>query len=152
MATVSLVWAVTMAASPVASPASAGSSLAPGGAIRLVGTRSIRVPDVRIVSMSPEGSSIVGVRPRRRLSGDGELCVFDTETLAERACADLAPLGAGLRLADVTWSPDGSMLAFAEEALAVFTDGDLWLMDAATGQLTNLADDGFDGRLPAAGP
>src|SRR5687767_10302484 len=47
--------------------------------VRLVSTRTVELPDVRILSMSPEGSSIVGIRPMIGYRDDGELCVFDTQ-------------------------------------------------------------------------
>ncbi|MEZ4505392.1 MAG: hypothetical protein R2848_05825 [Thermomicrobiales bacterium] len=57
---------------------------------------------------------------------------------------------------DVIWSPDGTRLAFTEMGYTLGTDSDLWLMDVATGELTNLTDDGFvddlfglGGELPA---
>jgi dipeptidyl aminopeptidase/acylaminoacyl peptidase len=119
----------------------------PGQAIRLVDTRRIELPGVRIISMSPEGSSIAGVTPAIGYA-DGELCTFDVATLAERACASIADLGSPIRLEDVRWSPDGSKVAFTANAFQRFRDGDMWLMDAATGSVTNLDDDGFDGDLP----
>jgi hypothetical protein len=132
-----------------AMPAAAVDEGSPPG-IRLTELRRIELPDVRIVSMSPEGSSIVGVRPAvgyRR----GELCTFDTATLTERGCASLTGLGNLIRLEDIAWSPDGSRLVFTEHAFRTFLDGDLWLMEAATGALTNLDDDGFEGTLPLFG-
>jgi WD40 repeat protein len=116
-------------------------------AIRLVDARRIELPGVRILSMSPEGGSIAGVRPAVGYA-DGELCTFDAATLAERACTSVAGLGSTLRLEDVRWSPDGTQLAFTANAFQTFRDGDLWLMDAATGEVTNLDDDGFEGSLP----
>jgi Tol biopolymer transport system component len=82
----------------------------------------------------------------------GELCVYRVDTLAQQACADLSVLEAGIRLEDVTWSPDGSMIAFSERTFTTFQDGDLWLMDTATGTLANLDDDGFSGNLPVVRP
>jgi Tol biopolymer transport system component len=52
-----------------------------------------------------------------------------------------------LRIEDVTWSADGSHLAFAEQGFVLLRDGDLWLMDAATGEITNIDDDGFSGNI-----
>lgn len=118
--------------------------------MRWTETRHIQVEHGRIVSMSPDGSAIAVARPLGDASL-GELCVLDVETLAERACADLSPLEAGLRLADVTWSPDSRWMALTELALEWFRDGDLWLMDVQTGALTNLLDDGFSGNLLGAG-
>ena len=96
--------------------------------------------------MSPDGAQIAALRPAVGYQ-HGELCTFDTSTLAEVACASLQPLDAGLRLDSVTWSPDGAHLALAEEAFTYLRDGDLWLMDASTGGLVNLDDDGYSGKL-----
>jgi hypothetical protein len=136
-----------IAADPSTSPGPAGSGLV------VTGVRPIEVEDTRIVSMSPDGGSFVGLRPAIGYR-NGELCVFDLETLAERSCADLSGLDAGIRVEDITWAPDGSQLAFGEETFKYFIDGDLWLMDAATGELTNLDDDGHEGDIPIidAGP
>lgn len=127
---------VVHAAEPGASPA-----------IRLMDARRIELPGTRILSMSPDGSSIAAVRPAVGYAR-GELCAFDVATLAERACASVADLGSTLRIEDVTWSPDSALLAFTANAFQTFRDGDLWLMDAATGQVRNLDDDGFEGSLP----
>ncbi|MBX3030726.1 MAG: PD40 domain-containing protein [Chloroflexi bacterium] len=133
-AMVALVGLPATAAEPSATPTSGAD------------VRHILIEDTRIVSMSPDGSAIVALRPAvgfRR----GELCVFETDTLRQRSCADLSGLGAGIRLASIIWSPDGAHIAFVEEAFQLFIDGDLWLMDTATGTLTNLDDDGFEGRM-----
>jgi WD40 repeat protein len=117
----------------------------------LIDRRAIGIPDTRIVSMSPDGRWLVAARPAMGFQGDdGELCVYDLETLEQRSCADLSGLDAAIRLDDVAWSPDGEHLALTEMAFVRYVDGDLWLMDAATGELTNLEDDGFRGRLPFA--
>src|SRR5215211_2896521 len=110
---------------------------------RLIEQRRIEIPDSRIIAISPDGTAIVAS------SFDMDrLCIYDVETLAERTCADLAPLEAGLRLEDVVWSPDSSKLVLAEDAFRVFVDGDLWLMDAISGNLTNLTDDGVNANIP----
>jgi WD40 repeat protein len=97
--------------------------------------------------MSPDGGSIAGVRPAVGYA-NGELCAFDVATLAEQACTSVAGLGSTLRLEDVRWSPDGTRLAFTANAFQTFRDGDLWLMDTATGEVVDLDDDGFEGSLP----
>ena len=45
------------------------------------------------------------------------------------------------------WSPDSTRLAFSEQTFVTFKDGDLWVMDAQTGALTNLTDDQYDGSV-----
>lgn len=126
----------------VASFAQAGTAQTPD-APQLIEQRQIELPRSRIIALSPDGTAIAATD----FSMD-ELCIYDVETLAERVCADLAPLVARLRLEDVVWSPDSSALALAEQSFLNFRDGDLWLMDATSGALTNLTDDGVDGRIP----
>lgn len=113
----------------------------------LADARVIRVDDARIIALSPDGRSMAVTRQSSGSGGD-ELCVLELESMADLACADLSPLQAGLRPDDVTWSPDGRSLAFTERVFETFMDGDLWLMDTASGELTNLLDDGFEGPLP----
>jgi WD40 repeat protein len=96
----------------------------------------------RILALSPDGT-LLAVSDRGE---DAEqLCVVEVATLQDRACGDLSPLDARLREEDVVFSPDSSKLAFGENSFIYFKDGDLWVMDAETGDLTNVADDGFVG-------
>lgn len=132
-------------AAPSTSVAAADPSASP--TIRLVDARRIELPGTRILSMSPDGSSIAGVRPAVGYAR-GELCAFDVATLAARSCASVADLGSTLRIEDVTWSPDGAFLAYTANAFQTLRDGDLWLMDVATGEVRDLDDDGFEGSLP----
>jgi hypothetical protein len=60
-------------------------------------------------------------------------------------CSDLDDRGISLEDRTVVWSPDSTTIAFSENAFVTFVDGDLWTMDATTGELVNLTDDGFDG-------
>ena len=93
---------------------------------------------------------MVGRSPRLRpaIAPHESLCVYAVDTLEERSCSDTGTRSAGVRPEEVAWSPDGSRLAFSEEIVGTSSDGDLWLMDAATGKLENLDDDGFTGRGP----
>lgn len=50
----------------------------------------------------------------------------------------------------VRWSPDSTRLAFAEDFPIRLIDADIWVMDAATGTLHDLTDDGVTGRIPIA--
>lgn len=110
----------------------------------LVATRSIELPGFRVLSLSPDGSRVAAWDV-------GRLCTFDSRSLEQGACADLAVLDAGLREDDIAWSPDGTKIALAERSFVVLKDGDLWVMDVATGELTNLTDDNFAGDLPLFG-
>lgn len=143
--------AVALTAATLLAPTSVASDTSTSSAIRLVGSRRVELTDVQILTMSPDGSSIAGVRSASDDRAGDELCTFDIETLDQRACTSVAGLGSPLRLEDVTWSPDGSMLAFTAHAFRTLMDGDLWLMDAMTGQVSNLDDDGFVGEIPFLG-
>jgi Tol biopolymer transport system component len=130
---------------PSTSPAAAISPV-PAAAWRVTARVPITVDDGRIISMSPDGSRFVAAEPAVGYQR-GSLCTFQVATGAQIACADLSKLEAGLRIEDVTWSPDGRWLAFAEQTFVRIQDGDLWLMDASTGALTNIADDGYSGNF-----
>jgi hypothetical protein len=119
---------------------------APG--ISLVEQRVIEIPGSQLLSLSPEGGSIAVTRPRG--PNPSQLCIHDVVTLTERVCADVSGLDAGLWPDSVVWSPDSEWLAFAELWPQYNVDGDLWLMDASTGALTNLLDDGYRGVVGSA--
>lgn len=107
------------------------------GAVQL-----FELPEGRAVSMSPDGTKLAAV-----VLPSTSLCVYDVATETEISCADLTDLNSGIRAEDIVWSPDSTRLAFGETAFVTFKDGDLWMMDAQTGALTNLTDDGYDGNI-----
>ena len=144
---------VALVAMPLALAASVGPSAAAEPvdampAITLVEQRVIKIADSQLLSLSPDGGSIVVTRPAG--PEPTELCIHDVATLAERICADVSGLDAGLWADSVVWSPDSEWLAFAELWPMFLVDGDLWLMDASTGALGNLLDDGYSGALGEA--
>lgn len=47
----------------------------------------------------------------------------------------------------VAMSDDGRYLAFTTDALRLFRDPDIWVLDLETQQVTNLTDDGYDGSM-----
>ena len=104
------------------------------------------VPDgvARLIAVSPDGSKIAGSPD---LSGD-TLCVYSVPEGDEVSCADLGAKDIRLNIEDLAWSPDSSTVVFAERPLITFVDGDIWTMDAETGELTNVADDDYEGELP----
>jgi Tol biopolymer transport system component len=146
-----MVAVVALGAMPAAAQSPAPSEPASAGTWTLLDQRPVEIEDTRVISMSPDGRLIVAAAPAFAYQR-GQLCVYLVETLEQQACADLSGIQAGIRLEDVTWSPDGSKIAFGEEAFILFRDGDLWLMDTATGEVTNLDDDGFEGNLPLLRP
>jgi Tol biopolymer transport system component len=113
------------------------------------GQHVIDLPEARLLALSPDGQWLAAGNPQA--SRPKQLCIYEVATRAERVCGDLSGLDAGIRLDDVVWSPDSTRLAFGENAFQVLIDGDLWMMDATTGEVTNLTDDGVEGRLPLFG-
>ncbi|MGI8432591.1 MAG: DPP IV N-terminal domain-containing protein, partial [Chthoniobacterales bacterium] len=95
----------------------------------------------RIADLSPDGKSMAAY------DASNKLCVYDVATQKQRACADLKAKKIALRSDDIVWSPDSTKIAFAERAFEYLIDGDLWVMDAATGRLTDLTDDGYQGTF-----
>jgi Tol biopolymer transport system component len=119
----------------------------PAAQVSVAEQRNVEIPNARIISLSPDGGSLVAAKPATGYAR-GQLCTYDVETLAERACADLSGLDSGLRVDDVVWSPDSTKIAFAEEAFKLLRDGDIWVMDAATGDLLDFTDEGIRGPVP----
>ena len=119
-------------------------------AISLSEQRTIHIKNSQLVALSPDGDGIALSRPAG--PQPTEICIHDVATLTERVCADVSGLDAGLWVDSVVWSPDSAWLAFAELWGQFLVDGDLWLMDASTGALTNLLDDGYSGALGAMPP
>jgi Tol biopolymer transport system component len=125
----------TLVASPVSESGVTGMPV--GGPVR-----SVELPEGRAISMSPDGHYLATAVPPQE-----SLCIYEVATMAEVSCADLSVLNTMLRMEDVVWSPDSTRLAFSEQTFQTLKDGDLWLMEAATGTLTNLTDDGYDGKI-----
>ena len=140
LGTVSLVLAASVGPSSAATDRPGAVS-----AITLVERRVIDIADSQMLALSPDGSSIVVTRPAG--PEPDELCIHDVATLAEHVCTELGALDARLWADSVVWSPDSQWLVFAELWPQYFADGDLWLLDASTGALTNLLDDGYSGTL-----
>lgn len=95
------------------------------------------VPGGELALLSPDGSRLAMITS----DGSTELCIRDVETL-EQTCADIGI--DSMNLQGMEWSPDGTGLTFTSEPLITGLDSDIWLMDALTGEVTNLTDDGSD--------
>lgn len=111
--------------------------------LRVTEERMIELEGTHILSLSPDGQWLLAAKKE-------QLCVYRTESLAEQSCAPLQSIL--LAPQSVTWSPDSTRVAFADDVLKLLVDSDLWVMEAKTGKLTNLTDDGvtgdFFGSLP----
>jgi Tol biopolymer transport system component len=117
-------------ASPVASPAAAGTGW------RIAEERELDI-DARYVTMSPDGAQLAGV------SGEGLFCVWVTETLVSTCVEERLPI----REETITWSPDGTAVAFALDAIIRLYESDIHVYEVQTGELKNLTDDGQEGDL-----
>jgi dipeptidyl aminopeptidase/acylaminoacyl peptidase len=119
---------------PAAVAADRPATPAAGASVQVVARRAVELPGRRLLALSPDG--------RRLLARDDDrLCLHDALTLAEERC--VAPDTGSIDEGTVAWSPDGRRLAFSEDAARLLVDGDLWLLEAETGRLTNLTDDGI---------
>ena len=103
--------------------------------------------DWRVYGLSPDGTMVVAAEP-----GAPELCTVAVPSGEELACADLEAAEIRLNPADITWAPDSSGVLFAENVLVYLTDGDLWFLDAHSGDLTNLTDDDYTGPFALFDP
>jgi len=81
------------------------------------------------------------------LSPDGKWIAFtDSKSLCIYMAAgekqQCATLPAGIDRNSIRWSPDSTQVAYTEDFFRAFRDSDIWVMDAATGKVTDLTDDG----------
>jgi Tol biopolymer transport system component len=124
----------TAAASSDASPGA--SPIASASGWRIGADRSLEI-DARYPMLSPDGTQLAG------MDDDGHLCVWVTETLVSTCVDEKLPI----REATITWSPDGTAVAFALDAIRLVYESDIYVYELATGELVNLTDDGVEGDL-----
>ena len=89
------------------------------------------------MALSPTGQHLIAFRD------PGELCVFDLES-----SEDICPGWDG-SVGSISWSPDGSTVAFTEDFFTFLEESDIWVIKIDTGELTNLTDDGESGTSSA---
>lgn len=81
-----------------------------------------------------------------------QLCALDVTAAAPPACVGLpddfpAGLVPDYLFQPLSWSPDSTRLAVVGHPLRYYTDTDLWIVDLASGAITNLADEGYAGQI-----
>lgn len=100
----------------------------------------------RVVSVSPDGSMVAA------LGSDGDqLCIVTAPAGETISCTDLKAQDLDLDQTSIDWSPDGKSIVFASNVFRYFRDGDLYQVDIATGEVTNLTDDNYEGGVPILG-
>lgn len=109
----------------------------PAADLRVTVQREVEVEGGSIVSLSPNGEWLVVDKMGEVLS------IYQAESLTEHSGALLEDV----RLArnSITWSPDSTRVAFTDDAIRRMFESDLWVLEAETGELTNLTDDGVSG-------
>ena len=99
----------------------------------------------RLQTLSPDGSLIATTT-----NGGRELCIYTVPDADVVSCADLTGPLIRIDPATIAWSPESDRIVFAERIAQFLVDGDLWMFDIASGELTNLTDDGIDASIPFA--
>ena len=99
----------------------------------------------RLQTLSPDGSLIATTT-----NGGRELCIYSVPNADVVSCADLTDPLIRIDPETMAWSPESDRIVFAERIAQFLVDGDLWMFDIASGDLTNLTDDGIDASIPFA--
>lgn len=103
---------------------------------QVVEEQRIEVDGLPIV-LSDDGEWIAGV------SGDSrQICVWKVVTLAGTCEGDFNP---PISQTSITWSPDGTAVAFSLEAGLMLRDSDIYVFETGSGTVTNLTEDDPDG-------
>ncbi|HEY7045574.1 MAG TPA: hypothetical protein VH373_00035 [Jatrophihabitantaceae bacterium] len=110
------------------------------------GEQAIDVANAKItgtVTVSPPasmaGTLLISPDGRRVFGTKGATpCVFDVDG-SNDVCAGKE---VSVDVSRAVWSPDGTHVAFTDDFYRMFWDPDIWVLDAATGQVTDLTDDG----------
>lgn len=115
-------------------------ALPPAASLRVIDQREFEISGGAVLAPSPNGMRLAA-------ANEAALCMHELATEAEPICVDLGAALVSLDGFRVAWSPDSTRLALTEDTLRYQQDSDLWLMDAASGELQNLTDDGLTGAI-----
>ncbi len=75
-----------------------------------------------------------------------EICIY-TVMGEQQQCTNIGEQLRPLGTETVRWSPDSRYLVMTEEFFGRLDEPDLWILDADTGELTNITDDGVEGTI-----
>lgn len=94
--------------------------------------------DIEIIGISPDAATLVG------LTRDDTLCFLDAESLEVKSESQSVPEIGALDRLSPAWSPDNSKLAFSLDAWRLLRDSDIFVVDVATAEVTNVTAEGHD--------
>lgn len=98
--------------------------------------RPLDVGDVQILGLSPDASTLVGTLDR-------EVLVFlDTESQEILAQSDPMEEIKMIDETSIRWNPSGTNVAFSLRTWVLLVDSDIFVADAASGEITNLTSEG----------
>lgn len=96
----------------------------------------------RLHALSPEGTMIATTT-----NGGQDLCVFTVPDAEQVSCTPLPGTVIRIDSTTIDWSPASDALVFGERVTEFLIDGDIWRFDIESGELTNLTEDDYVGRL-----
>ena len=124
-------------AAAVASPTVSAPTALSTNSLNVVKTDELDLPtDSGDNILSPDGKMIV-------INKETELCLY---TISDRKQNCVKPK-ARIEQSSLNWSPDSRQLVFTDAFLQALLESDVWVMDAASGKLSDLTDDGIEGVL-----
>ncbi|MBE2193899.1 MAG: PD40 domain-containing protein [Anaerolinea sp.] len=97
-----------------------------------------------VVSLSPDGSQFMYYER----GSENTLCFYTLDNVQQKCAAWLSrEEPRNPEASSFVWSPDSKYVVFHTDLLRTLQDSDIWIVEASTGTLTNLTDDGFTGSL-----
>jgi dipeptidyl aminopeptidase/acylaminoacyl peptidase len=101
---------------------------------------SLEVVDTQVLDLPFSDAFLSPNGERIATYAEEELCVYSSAGEEERCVDEEVEVDPN----SIEWAADGSRLAFTENFYQYFHDPDVWTLDADSGELTNLTDDGVD--------
>lgn len=103
--------------------------------LKVIATTKVRLPNGdHPLQLSPDGTKVA-------FSSGAKICVANANG-SHRVCPNDSKLAADTT--SFAWSPDGSKIALTDDFYRLLHEPDIWVMDARTGALKDITDDGAD--------
>lgn len=97
-----------------------------------------------VVALSPDGSQFMYYER----GSENTLCFYTLANVEQKCAAWLSrEEPRNPEASSFVWSPDSKYVVFHTDLLRTLQDSDIWIVEASTGTLTNLTDDGYTGSL-----